>query len=302
MTRRRAILLAAVAVLVMVALGVGLATLVGTIAKHGKGAATLGTASSQSGPTAGASAGRSSGATDVKKTFGFGAFAITLGRATLRSGSLVIDATLENLAPDHVRFDPSHITVTSRGNTYSWNANESPPDVPAGARTATRLGFAVNGPFSFEDAVLVAGTGEQNQALVPLGNNVNAKLLQPRPQKLSGKVTAGTLTVEVTGGSVLSGDLTFNRQASKGMVIVHLVLRAMSTSRFGENFVDAKLALRLPDGTFGSLVGGSNEVLQQNGLKANLFADFEVPEPATGAHVLVVTEPDHTAELSLPLT
>jgi hypothetical protein len=53
---------------------------------------------------------------------------------------------------------------------------------------------------------------------------------------------------------------------------------------------------------FGSLVGGSNEVLQQNGLKANLFADFEVPEPATGAHVLVITEPDQTAELSLPLT
>ncbi len=36
--------------------------------------------------------------------------------------------------------------------------------------------------------------------------------------------------------------------------------------------------------------------------KADLFADFEVPEPATGAFVLVVKQRDRVAELLLKVT
>ncbi len=237
---------------------------------------------------------------DVDQRFGYGAFAIRLGRAVYRQNTVTIDAEFENLAADDLQVDPTHITLVSKGNVYNWSG-ALPPKVPGHATSKGILAFSVFGPFDFADAKLVAGTSDQNQAVVPLAGGGGAKLLTPRELNVAGEATAGTLTVEITGGQVAAGDFQFNVQAPAEHVVVHLDLRATTTERYGDNFAGDHLVLALPDGEQVVPTAASNVVLVNGADTPGLFADFAVPEPAKGDFVLVVRTQEARAEIPFTL-
>ena len=162
--------------------------------------------------------------------------------------------------------------------------------------------FSIFGPFDLENAMLVAGRGEQNQAVVPLAGDGTARLLEPRAEPITGEATAGTLTVKIVDGLVAAGNFLYNDQATKDKVVVHLELEAGTTKQYGENFVGNHLVLKVPNGEQATPIGGSNDVLTAGGTTAGLFADFEVPAPAIGNFVLVVREQTNTAEIPFTLS
>ena len=237
----------------------------------------------------------------MNKRFGYGAFAITLGTATFSDQTLSIDALFENLAPDDFQIDPSHLAVVSAGNSYGWSGDPV-PNVAGNAKASGTLVFSIFGPFDLENAMLVAGRGEQNQAVVPLAGHGTARLLEPRAEPITGEATAGTLTVKIVDGLVAAGNFLYNDQAPKDKVVVHLELEAGTTEQYGENFVGDHLVLKVPNGEQATPIGGSNEVLTAGGTTAGLFADFEVPAPAIGNFVLVVRQQTNTAEIPFTLS
>jgi hypothetical protein len=237
----------------------------------------------------------------VDQRFGYGAFAVRLGRATLRAGKVSIDAVFENLAPTDFQFDPSRLALVSKGNVYNWSGDPV-PKVAGESKASGTLVFTVYGPFDFADAALVAGGSDQNQAVVPLSGGSRQKLLLPRQLDAAGKASAGTLTVEVVGGQVTAGDFTYNQQAAKGKVIVHLDLRAATSERFGANFLGGHLALSLPNGEQVAPKGGSNAILVTGATTEGLYADFEVPEAANGDYVLVVQNLQDRAQIPFKIS
>ena len=237
----------------------------------------------------------------MNKRFGYGAFAITLGTATFNGEKLSIDALFENLAPNDFQFDPSHLAVVSAGNSYGWSGDPV-PNVAGNAKASGTLVFSIFGPFDLENAMLVAGRGEQNQAVVPLAGHGTARLLEPRAEPITGEATAGTLTVKIVDGLVAAGNFLYNAQATKDKVVVHLELEAGTTQQYGENFVGNHLVLKVPNGEQATPIGGSNVVLTAGGTTVGLFADFEVPEPAIGNFVLVVRQQTNTAEIPFTLS
>ncbi len=237
----------------------------------------------------------------MNKRFGYGAFAITLGTATFSDQTLSIEALFENLAPNDFQIDPSDLAVVSAGNSYGWSGDPV-PNVAGNATASGTLVFSIFGPFDLENAMLVAGRGEQNQAVVPLAGHGTERLLEPRAEPITGEATAGTLTVKIVDGLVAAGNFLYNDQATKDKVVVHLELEAGTTKQYGENFVGNHLVLKVPNGEQATPIGGSNEVLTAGGTTAGLFADFEVPEPAIGNFVLVVREQTNTAEIPFTLS
>ena len=213
----------------------------------------------------------------MNKRFGYGAFAITLGTATFNGETLSIDALFENLAPNDFQIDPSHLTVVSAGNSYGWSGDPV-PKVAGNAKASGTLVFSIFGPFDLENAMLVVGRGEQNQAVVPLAGRGTARLLEPHAEDITGEATAGTLTVKIVDGLVAAGNFQFNDQATKDKVVVHLELEAGTTEQYGENFIGNHLVLKVPNGEQATPIGGSNEVLTAGGTTAGMFADFEVPD------------------------
>jgi TIR domain len=251
--------------------------------------------------SAGSTAANKAATINVNKRFGFGAFAITLGRATFSGHTLAIDSVFENLAATDFQVDQSHIAVVSAGNSYGWSG-DLVPKVAGNARARGTLIFNISGPFDLEQAVLVAGPGEQNQAVVPLVGTSDAHPLEPRVEHVTGQATAGSLTVKVVSGLVAAGSFEFDTQASKGKVVVHLVLEATTTERYGDNFIANHLVLKIPNGEQATAVSGSNEVLNAGATKSGMFADFETPEPAVGQFVLVVRQLTNTAEIPITLS
>ena len=205
----------------------------------------------------------------------------------------------ENLAPTDFAVGQEHIWVVSGGRSYAWTGDLL-PKVAGNAKSRGTLGFFIDGPLDLNDAVLVAGRGEQNQAAVPLGAQGTGKLLLPRNEQVSGTATAGGLAVDLVSAIVTAGDFEFNQNAPKGKVVVHLELQATTTERYGDNFIGNHLAVETPDGEQATPLGGSNVVLAADAKASSLYADFAVPEPAMGKFVLVVRQ--QTERSPIPFT
>jgi hypothetical protein len=292
-TRRRSVIIAVVALGVLVA--------VIALARGGRGGGSNGNTTSAPPGNSASPASSQAATVSVNKRFGYGAFAITLGTATFSGHTLRIDAQFENLAPNAFQIDPSHLAVVYRGNSYGWSGDPV-PNVGGNAKASGTLVFSIFGPFDLEKAMLVAGRGEQNQAVVPLAGHGTARLLEPRAEPITGAATAGTLTVKIVGGLVAAGNFQYNDQATKDKVVVHLELEAGTTEQYGDNFLGDHLVLEVPNGEQVTPIGGSNEVLTAGGTTAGMFADFEVLAPAIGNFVLVVRQQANTAEIPFTLS
>lgn len=140
----------------------------------------------------------------VNEAFWHAGWKVTLEEATLRPGGagsadVSISATFENLGADEAIFD-SELLLTSGGNDYSDDASAGHdlPLVPGERTGEGSFNLSVDEEFSLDDATLIVGNPDNNQAIVPIGSEGDDLIsLEPREIAINGDATAGALTITV---------------------------------------------------------------------------------------------------------
>lgn len=123
---------------------------------------------------------------------------VTLGEATLGPDSagvrtVSIDASLENLGNQTSTFN-SQMVLMSGGNAFGDSGiDQELPNVPAGLSNDGLFAIQVDDAFSLDDATLIVGNPDNNQAVVPIGPASPDDLvsLEPLQVAASGSAAAG---------------------------------------------------------------------------------------------------------------
>jgi hypothetical protein len=240
---------------------------------------------------------------DIDQTFWHSGWKVTLGEATVAEGDfgarvVTIDATFENLGEDTAAFD-SQLVLTSGGNSYADTSPEHElPRVPAELSGEGVIAIHVDEEFTFDDATLVVGRAENNQAVVPLGPGGDELVtLEPQEIAVSGDVTAGAVKATVERAE-LRADLPDQHSITEEGTLVLTVYFSVTPSagiQLGQGLIqDPNVALKLPDGTSVAVrddgLSGVNELLQgkEGTTISGLSVRFDVPEPAEGQYAFVL--------------
>jgi hypothetical protein len=239
---------------------------------------------------------------DVDQTFWHAGWKVTLGEATLtpgrNGGTVTIEAEFENLGDDQARFD-SQLVLLAGGENYTPDSfEEDLPTVPGNLTGNGVIAFRVDEDFSFDDATLVVGNPNNNQAIVPLGPEGDDLVdLAPIQIPVTGSATAGAVTLNVEGVEVRADlpDIHSITEEGKKVMIITFNADVSSGIPIGEGVLQSQnIILRLPDGTAVAVrsdgVSGVNELLQgKEGTRiSDLSARFEVPEPVEGQYAFIV--------------
>ncbi|MEX2160101.1 MAG: hypothetical protein WEB04_11930 [Dehalococcoidia bacterium] len=239
----------------------------------------------------------------IDQSYWHAGFKVSLSEATLTDGdvgspTVTIDATFENLGNTDATPD-SQLALTSGANSYSSGSlEEDIPRVPAGLSSTGTIAFDVDEDFTFDDATLIVGNPQNNQAFVPLGPDGDELVsLLPREIPATGTVAAGAVTAHVTGAE-LRADLPNQHsemEAGKLALTVRFDIDVGSGIQIGQGvFQGPNVALILPDGTAVAVrsdgVSGVNELLQgkEGTTISDLAVRFEVDEPSEGTYAFVV--------------
>ena len=241
----------------------------------------------------------------LDKRVGYGSFVFDLHAATYRpnpSGpaTVVVDATVENLAMRALAPRPSAAFLMSSGGNYPLTAGNQ-PQIPAGAKGKATYEFLVE-TFDFDDATLVLGDGAENQTVVPFAGDAGLVAHLPQPLQLAGTLRAGTFTLELTGGLVTAGPigtLTDGRSARKESLFLTLYYDFTAAAGGTSSFPNRELSLALPDGTAVTLGDYADPGVQPGNTIKGLFASFVVDDPPGGDYKLVFrNSPEATGELA----
>ena len=141
---------------------------------------------------------------DVDQTFWHAGWKVTLGEATLTkdgaSSTLTIDAEFENLGEDQAAFD-SQLVLMAGGENYTEDSFEQDlPQVPGELSGNGVLAFTVDENFDFDNATLIVGNPDNNQATVPIGPNGDELVnLAPIEIPVTGSATAGAVDPQRRG-------------------------------------------------------------------------------------------------------
>ncbi|MEX2246844.1 MAG: hypothetical protein WEC75_09160 [Dehalococcoidia bacterium] len=237
----------------------------------------------------------------VDESFWHAGWKVTLGEATFSAGdeAVSIEALFENLGGDTATFDSQLVLTTATDNYADSTFDQELPQVPGGLTGDGLITFTVDdADFSFDDATLIAGRSENQQATVPLGPGGDELVsLEPREIAVAGTLTAGAVTVAVEGAE-LRADLPDRysiTEAGKLALTVRFSVTPQAGIQIGQGvFQDPNVALTLPDGTSVAVmddgVSGVNELLQgkEGTTISDLSVRFEVDDPAEGAYVFIV--------------
>jgi hypothetical protein len=240
---------------------------------------------------------------DIDQTLWHSGWKVTLGEATVSTDefgvrTVTIDATFENLGADTATFD-SQLVLTTGGNSYTETGTEQElPQVPGELSGSGVIAIRVDEEFSFDDATLVIGNPDNNQAIVPLGpGGDDLVTLEPQEIAVSGDVTAGAVKVTVERAELRADlpDVHSIMEEGKLALTVYFSVTPSAGIQIGQGvFQDPNVALKLPDGTAVAVrsdgVSGVNELLQgkESTTISGLAVRFEVPEPAEGQYAFVV--------------
>jgi hypothetical protein len=213
----------------------------------------------------------------VAKTVWYGGFKLTVREARLRPGALELVTAFENLGTE-TRALRADVVVQSAGRNYfETAASHDVPTIPGGASQDGTLAVAVDGLFRLDDAVVVIGRADTNQARFPLGDRGPVIAFRPAPVPVAGSVSAGQLRVVVRSAELRGDILNQYRQAGRG----RLALRIDYTAEVSNcQTVEFGLSLVLPDGTPVDPIGGDTA----DG--SGRFRVFEVPDPPKGHYQL----------------
>jgi len=239
----------------------------------------------------------------VSKSFWHGGWKVTLVEATfattiddwgIRTTGVSIEATFENLGDDDDVFN-SHLVLAAGGKNYAEpTSDQEIPEVPGKLLQTGKITFAVDPEFEFDDAVLIVGRPENNQATIPLGPaGGDFVSLEPREVSVAGQASSGRITISLNGGDLRADIPADHGEMKKGWLA--LTLR-FSASMAQGNYVDANVmydyfALTLPDGTSVAADDGPIESISQGTTLPDLFLRFGVRDPAQGAYTLRFKDP-----------
>lgn len=240
----------------------------------------------------------------IGKKAAYGSFVFDFGEATYEpgpdgsDGKVVITATVENLAMRSLAPRPGGF-LSSSGENYPLIGG-SQPEIPAAAKGKATLEFAVQA-FSFDDARLTLGDGDQNRSVIPLAGESGLVANLPEPLQLSGTLKAGTFTLQLEGGIVTAGPigtLSDGRSLKKGQRMLTLFYDFTAGAGGNSSFPNRELSLRLPDGTSVTLGDFSDPIARPGNTLKDQFASFVVDDPPRGGYVLAFrNDPETTGEL-----
>lgn len=230
-------------------------------------------------------------------SFWYREFKVTLKKATVgilpeqpsydTAPRLSLDAEFENVADDTHSFNPELHVASSENNYTAVDFAKCPP-VPGKSKGLGTIIIRVDDKYNPDSAVLTVGNGKENQAVVPLGKSGTLKSLQPQTFPVSGSITAGFMTLTVTGGG-----WTYDRDIYNNMDAGHVALfinySATKTKDDGSpNLSPSEFFLKLPDGTAVAAIDGSSASVQNGTTKQDLMIRFDVKQPVQGAFDLVL--------------
>lgn len=239
---------------------------------------------------------------EINETVYHAGYKVSLGTATLANNVVKIDAQFENLGSASNATIDSLITLRSGGNDYADTAifDEDLPALAAKGKGTGNFAIRVDDNFGFDDAVLIIGHPDNNQAIIPLGANSGETLLTLEPKELTitGQAVAGPVTVDLEGGE-LRADLP-DQYSIADKEHLELTLNFSVTPGNGIPigqgvFQDPNVKLRTPDGKTIAVRddgrSGVNELLQgkEGTTISDLSVRFEVKKPTAGEYTLIIT-------------
>jgi hypothetical protein len=170
--------------------------------------------------------------------------------------------------------------------------------VGGGLKSSGVIAVQVDENFEFDDATLVIGNAENNQAKIPLGpGGDDLVTLQPVEIAVNGPIIVGALTIDVEGIEVRADRPDWHDEIKEGYRAVIVKFRATPQAgiQIGQGVLQSDaVALKLPDGTSVSVIqdgrSGVNELLQgrEGTTIRDLSVRFEVPEPLAGMFAFFV--------------
>jgi hypothetical protein len=238
----------------------------------------------------------------VGETFWHSGFKVTLDQATYAGTeddlgtvdwTVEIDATFENLGPDTDSFD-AEMVLLAGGETWTEISSDSDvPSVPGELLQDGTIIFIVDDTFDFEEASLLVGSADQNQASIPLGPDAADLIaLEPESAAVTGQIALELITLDFDGAEVRADIPLTHDEMDDGKL--HLTIDFEATSRKSGNWSVnvTDFALTLPDGTSVPDYSGNNVSLPGNAsgtTTGDLFVGFEVDDPAAGEYTLRFT-------------
>lgn len=223
----------------------------------------------------------------VSKAFWFAGFKVTVKTASLLNGRpqyggpttpvIAVTANFENVGTDRARFNADMVVQSAGRNHFQVGEGQDLPEVPGGANQDGRIVIVADSTFRFDDAILVVGKVDTNQARVPFGKAGTLVALEPRSVPLEGKLVTVSLEINLKGGELRADDPRQHRQIDAG----RLALKMDYTSALsGCQFVTYNLTLVLPDGT------SAEEINSGEFGKTENFATFLVSDRPAGVYTL----------------
>lgn len=223
----------------------------------------------------------------VSKTFWFAGFKVSVKSAALRNGGtqyggpaapvVAITANFENVGTNRDRFDAETVLQSAGRNHFKVGAGQELPEVPGGANQDGTIVIVVDPTFRFDDAVLVVGKVDNNQAKVPLGKVGTLVALEPRSVPVTGKLSTVSLNIDLRGGELRADDPVNRRQVPAGRRALKV---NYTIALSGCQFVSYQLTLVLPDGTTAENTASGDFGKTEN------FATYLVSDRPAGAYTL----------------
>jgi hypothetical protein len=210
--------------------------------------------------------------------------------------TMTVEATFTNEGDGQTFFD-SIVSMITPTDTYTTSFSSDLPSVPGGGLSADgSFLFVVDPGFEIDDAYLLIGDGNEQQARVPLGPGGGELVaLEPAEEPLTGGITISLIDMNFTTADVRADDLVRHSEAEPGQLLLTLNFDVTSRKSGNWSIFATEFALTLPSGSSVPVAGsdlpglpGSDAGLETTGL----YLGFVVDDPAEGTYTLRWTPPD----------
>jgi hypothetical protein len=210
--------------------------------------------------------------------------------------TVTVEATFTNEGDGQTFFD-SIVSMITPTDTYTTSFSSDLPSVPGGGLSSDgTLLFVVDEGFEIDDAYLLIGDGNEQQAQVPLGPGGGELVaLEPAEEPLTGGITMSLIDMNFTTMDLRADDLVRHSEAEPGQLLLTLNFDVTSRKSGNWSIFATEFALTLPSGSSVPVDGsdlpglpGSDAGLETTGL----YLGFVVDDPAEGTYTLRWTPPD----------
>jgi hypothetical protein len=240
----------------------------------------------------------------VDRDFWHSGWHVTLGDAVLAEGefggaAVTFEAEFENVGEDTATFD-SQLVLTSGGNNYEAERfQEGFPEVPGEFSQNGEIVIEVDDEFMFDDATLIVGNAQNNQAFVPIGEDSEHEYVSLEPQEIAaaGNVTAGAVTLTVERAELRADRPDWHDEMEEGSMALTVYFSATPQTgiQLGQGLLSSdNVIVQLPDGSGVAVISdgrsGVNALLQgkEGTTIPDLSARYAIPTPEESGTYLFI--------------